>query len=592
MKVRAARNGTTIEAELLASGQVQEAAYYAALAKVVGLRFVETIDASAMADSPELDSQLVSPTVLRLTSEEGARLTLIVPEAVDIPALASHIRRSETLRSAMGVTTPSALRRAVWQAGARRRVDAAADSLFDSRPDLSARSVLTGGQGFIAGFLLTAFLCCLLLFTVPTLHASHIALSSTFCILIMLRAMAIRRAPKPRPRAPIADDQGLPIYTVLLALYREKDVAEQLVAALLRLDWPHSRLDIKLVCEADDRETIEAFSAMNLPPHFEIVEVPDRAPRTKPKALNYGLAGARGEFVVIYDAEDRPHPEQLREAYRHFRQAPDDVACLQAPLIISNGSDSWLSTLFALEYSGLFRRLLPYLGDRHQPMPLGGTSNHFRVSILKAVGAWDPYNVTEDADLGMRLYRLGYRAETLTRFTVEDAPTERSVWLGQRTRWFKGWMQTWLVLLRHPVRLSRELGFSGTLMFHALVTGMLVSALGHPLILFFIAITMWNMMFASHSTAFETGMFILDWFNVVFAYTVFVRLGWNAMGPKERSYADFKWRYVPAYWMLMSIAAWRAAIELRSNPFFWNKTPHKPSLRRPVVGDTGQSSSD
>jgi cellulose synthase/poly-beta-1,6-N-acetylglucosamine synthase-like glycosyltransferase len=471
------------------------------------------------------------------------------------------------------------LRHAIWQAGAARRVDAAADQLFDASPELSARSVLTGGQGFLAGFMLMAYLCCLLLFPMATLHVSHVALSSAFCILIVLRALAIKRAPQPKPLGPLAEDSKLPVYTVLAALYREKEVVPQLVASLQRLDWPTSRLDIKLVCEARDRETIDALQAMGLPSHFEIVEVPDRMPRTKPKALNYGLAGARGEFVVIFDAEDRPHPEQLREAYHRFKYGSPDLACLQAPLIIANAGESWLSALFALEYSGLFRRLLPFLGARRQPMPLGGTSNHFRIDVLKAVGAWDPYNVTEDADLGMRLYRLGYHAEMLTRYTVEDAPTDRATWLGQRTRWFKGWMQTWLVLMRAPVRLSGELGLRGTLMFHVLVTGMLVSALGHPLILFFIAMTMWSLAFAPHATSFEIGMLCLDWFNVIAAYTVFMRLGWEAMGWNERMRVGIKWRYVPTYWMLMSLAAWKAVIELKRNPFFWNKTSHKPSAR-------------
>ena len=582
MKDRALRNGTSIEAEVLASGQVREEAYYAAFARALGLDFTDAVDPAFVADSSELDSQLLKPSILRLAPPGRVSTTLIVPKARQFAALRRRIDGSEALRSLVSVTTPSALRRAVWQAGARRRVDAAADRLFDERADLSARSVLTGGQGFLAGFMLTLYFCCLLLFPVPTLQVSHIGLSTAFCILITLRALAITRAPRPREPVPPAEDSGLPVYTVLVALYREKEVAPQLAASLLRLDWPHSRLDIKLVCEADDRETIEALAALDLPPHFEIVEVPDRAPRTKPKALNYGLAGARGDYVVIYDAEDRPHPQQLREAHAHFRDAPPEVACLQAPLIIANASESWLSALFALEYSGLFRRLLPFLGTRRQPMPLGGTSNHFRTAVLREVGAWDPYNVTEDADLGMRLYRLGYRAETLGRFTIEDAPTERSVWVGQRTRWFKGWMQTWLVLMRHPVRLTRELGLRGTLMFHVLVTGMLVSALGHPLILFFIAMTMWNLFFAPHATPFELGMFVLDWFNVILAYTIFVGLGWKAMGENERGRVGFKWRHVPAYWMLMSIAAWRAAIELRRNPFFWNKTPHKPSAARKI----------
>ena len=580
MKLRAERNGTTIEAELLASGQVREDAYYGALAKVLGLPFHAEIDPAQVVDLPGADSQLILPMVLRLSPPYRPLLTLIVPDATSIAERRRQVEGSAGLRSSLGVTTPSALRKAVWRAGSTRRVDAAADRLFDTDPNLSARSVLTGGQGFLAGFLVTAFLCCAALFPMATMHVSHIMLSSAFCILIALRTLAMKRAVAPRILAPLAEDRNLPVYTVLVALYDEKDVVEQLVASLKRIDWPHSRLDIKLICEADDRQTIDALQAQDLPSHFEIVEVPDRAPRTKPKALNYGLAGARGEFVVIYDAEDRPHPQQLLEAYRHFRDAPEDVACLQAPLIISNAPDSWLSALFAMEYSGLFRRLLPFLGTRRQPMPLGGTSNHFRTDVLHAVGAWDPYNVTEDADLGLRLYRLGYRAETLTRYTVEDAPTERSVWLGQRTRWFKGWMQTWLVVMREPVKLTRELGFRGTLMFHVLVTGMLVSALGHPFILLFIGMTMWNLTFAPHATPFDLGMFVIDWFNVFAAYAIFLQLGWRAMGENERGRIGMKWRYVPAYWMLMSLAAWRAAIELRRNPYFWNKTPHKPSARR------------
>lgn len=581
MRARAVRNGTTTETEMLASGQVREDAYYAAFARALRLDFVARIDPASVADAPELDTQLRKPTVLRLYPADGAPQTVIVPRARQVAALRRRIDEADHLRSAIGITTPSAMREAVWQAGAARRVDAAADRLFDERPDLSARAVPTGGQGFLAGFLLTAYLCCLLIFPAAAMCASHVGLTAAFCTLVTLRALAISRSSGARGPAPLAAEGIVPVYTVLVALYRETEVVKQLTSSLLRLDWPRSRLDIKLVCEAGDRETIEAIIALDLPPHFELVLVPDRAPRTKPKALNYGLAGARGDYIVIYDAEDRPHRHQLREAYEHFLSSPPEVACLQAPLIIANAAESWLSGQFALEYSGLFRRLLPFLGGWHHPMPLGGTSNHFRAEALKAVGAWDPYNVTEDADLGLRLFRFGYRAETLTRFTVEDAPTERSVWLGQRTRWFKGWMQTWLILMRRPFRLTRELGLAGTLMFHILVTGMLVSALGHPLILLFIAMTMWNLAFAPHATAFEIALFAVDWFNVVFAYTVFVRLGQNAMGKNERARLHFRWRYVPAYWMLMSVAAWRAVIELRRKPFFWNKTPHKPAAPRP-----------
>ncbi|MGV3549696.1 glycosyltransferase family 2 protein [Rhizobium sp.] len=585
MVARAIRNETTIETELLASGAVREDAYYAALAKTLGLRFVGEIEADHVSDSAFLDTQLINPTIVRLNPPDETSLTLVVPQATDIRGWLEHVSGSEKLRGLMAVTTPTALRKAVWKAGARRRVDMAADRLFDERPEMSARSVFTGGQGFVAGSLLVAFICSLALFPIPTLRISHVLLSSVFFILILLRGMATRRSPKPRPLAPLGEDRHLPVYSVLVALYREKEIVSQLVASLLRLDWPHSRLDIKLVCEADDRETIAALTTLDLPRHIEIVEVPDRAPRTKPKALNYALAGARGDYIVIYDAEDRPHPEQLREAHDYFSSAPSDIVCLQAPLIIGNANEGWLPALFSLEYSGLFRRLLPFLGMHRHPMPLGGTSNHFRTEVLREVGAWDPYNVTEDADLGMRLYRLGYRAETLTRYTLEDAPVDKRIWLGQRSRWFKGWMQTWLVLMRQPIRLTRELGLGGTLMFHALVTGMLVSALAHPLILIFIFIMMWDLYLVPQASGFKTFMLILDWCNVLMAYTMFVRLGWHAMGANERVRVGFRWRWVPAYWMLMSLAAWRAAIELYRKPFFWNKTPHRPSRGRQGLED-------
>ncbi|RYE61111.1 MAG: glycosyl transferase, partial [Oxalobacteraceae bacterium] len=294
MRLRAERNGTTIETELLASGNVQEAVYYASLAKVLGLYFVEDIDPTFVADSDVLDSQLRRPSILRLTPPHGSSLSVIVPQAGHVAEWRRRLEQSAELRDRVAVTTPSALRRAVWQAGAPRRAAGAADALFDASPELSARSVLTGGQGFLAGFLLAFYASLFAVFPQGTMHASHIGLTSSFFVLILLRGFAVRWGAVRASKVELAVDFRLPVYTVLVAVYQEKEVAEQLVAALLRLDWPHSRLDIKLICEARDPETIQAFSSMNLPPHFEIVAVPDLAPRTKPKALNYGLAGARG----------------------------------------------------------------------------------------------------------------------------------------------------------------------------------------------------------------------------------------------------------------------------------------------------------
>jgi cellulose synthase/poly-beta-1,6-N-acetylglucosamine synthase-like glycosyltransferase len=251
----------------------------------------------------------------------------------------------------------------------------------------------------------------------------------------------------------------LPVYSVLVPLYREQAVVGQLIASLERLNWPRSKLDIKLVCERDDFDTIGEIRARALPSNYELVLVPTGGPRTKPKALNYALQFARGEIIAVFDAEDRPHPDQLLEAWQAFQRGGDQLACVQAPLIIGNFRQNLLTRMFAFEYATLFRGLLPWLASQGLVIPLGGTSNHFRRSCLDQVGGWDAYNVTEDADLGMRLARFGYGIDVITRGTVEDAPVDYSVWHKQRTRWIKGWMQTWLVHGRNPYATWRELGW-------------------------------------------------------------------------------------------------------------------------------------
>lgn len=219
-------------------------------------------------------------------------------------------------------------------------------------------------------------------------------------------------------------DDGLPIYSVLVALYKEANQVEALTQSLWQLDWPKHKLDIKLICEANDHEIIEAITNAKLPACFDLILVPYAHPRTKPKALNFALPLCKGEYLVLYDAEDQPSPGQLREAYLKFQSATDNLACLQAPLHIHNQNQNWLTAMFAIEYVTLFNGILPVLAKWQVPIPLGGTSNHFKIDILKSIGAWDPYNVTEDADLGIRLFREGYRSSTITLPTFEEAPPE------------------------------------------------------------------------------------------------------------------------------------------------------------------------
>lgn len=408
----------------------------------------------------------------------------------------------------------------------------------------------------------------------------HIVLTVFFFATFLIRLLALlakrRERDRPRLAAPLA---RRPVYSIFVALYREAAVVPQLVETLKRIEWPVARLDIKLICEADDQETLDALAATRLGPQFEVVEVPPGKPRTKPKVLTYALGAARGDYLVIYDAEDRIDPLQLEEAWRTFEAGPPDIACLQAPLVITNARESWISALFAVEYAGLFRVLLPRLAAARMPMPLGGTSNHFRTRVLQQVGGWDPYNVTEDADLGLRLYRQGYRCGTINRPTFEEAPTQARAWLGQRTRWFKGWLQTWLVLMRRPKRLVREMGLWPSLVFQVLIGGLILSSLAHPLIIAYVGLITWALFFQqAHMVGMlELTLFVLDIANIFGSYAVFIALGRAGMTANERAALGRRWMLTPAYWLLISRAAWRAVSELRDNPFFWNKTAHRPA---------------
>ncbi len=576
MAERAGKNGTSIESELLASRAVTPEAYYEALSRHLGLPFIPSLDSGQTSDYPDVDSQLTRPSLIRLNRKAQGPHIVLVPEAARLSIIQSALEESAPLRTHCAVATPTTLRKTVWAVGHQRRVRDCINHLYDKMPDMSARSGMSGYQGFIVGFCLALLLVSLITHLTDTLLIVHVAASFFYFGILILRALALQHRPRPADLAIAARDEALPVYTVLVALYKESAVAAQLVKHLDALDWPRSKLDIKLVCEADDSETRLALLALSLGPEYEIVDVPPAWPRTKPKALAYAVTAARGPFLVLYDAEDRPHPHQLREAFATFCSGGDDLACVQAPLSITNGDRSWISRMFALEYAGLFGRMLPMLAQKVMPIPLGGTSNHFRTDILRRVGGWDPYNVTEDADLGMRLYRAGYHCGVISLPTLEDAPTKISDWTGQRTRWFKGWMQTIVVHCRHPRQLVRDMGWKATALFMLMMVGIVVSALAHPLLLVFLV---------QAATATVSGrpdmlhqvLCVMDITNIFLSYVIFVWLGMKGLAKSDRNRPG-KWLFmVPFYWLMMSWAAWRALVELKTNPFYWKKTEHKPT---------------
>ena len=580
IKNRARMHGSSMEEELLTSSCVKPAHYYEAIARFLKVPFLPTIPKGAIFDHEKIDSQLANPQMVRIHREGTPPGLLVVPKAKLLNSLLKMITRDPSKRDALIVTTPEAMREAVWQAVHKRRVLETVHHLSESHPVLSAKEVMWGQQGFVFGLLFSVVLFIYLTASEVGFLSLHLILSLVYLssLLIRLFALTVKNTEPPVPEFP---NGPLPVYSVLVPLYQEAAVVPQLISALNALHWPKAKLDIKLICESDDLETISALKTLNLGSHFEIISVPVLAPRTKPKALSYAMSGIRGEFVVVYDAEDIPHPKQLLEAYSGFLHSPPETACLQSPLKIVHFEKTWLGSLFALEYAGLFQVILPVLARFHFPLPLGGTSNHFKVEALRLSGNWDPFNVTEDADLGIRLHRMGFRSRVLTLPTQESAPENWPIWMGQRRRWFKGWMQTLLVHTRQPTKLCNQAGLAAAVAFLLTIGGGLVSALAHPFIIVIAIEGLFPAKSTNNSLFFDTFLFWIDIGNLAASYAVFFTLGRSCLcGSLTKLRIALS---VPVYWVAMSIAAWWGLIELFHRPHHWQKTPHSPIRTFPVT---------
>ncbi len=330
---------------------------------------------------------------------------------------------------------------------------------------------------------------------------------------------------------------------------------------------------MKFVLEVDDHETRGTLLRFNLGPPFEIIIAPPIGPRTKPKALNVALPFARGAYTVVYDAEDKPEPDQLRRALDAFHKGGNRLACVQASLTIDNTADNWLAGMFTANYAGQFDVFLRGLAALHLPFPLGGSSNHFRTAALRKAGGWDPYNVTEDADLGIRLYRLGYRATAIASTTYEEAPARFVPWIKQRSRWYKGWMQTWFVHMRRPGRLFRELTPAGAIAFQIFFAANVLAALIHPLFMAGLGFTLYALPTAWANTVMENAAPIFVT-SLLSGYTSTIML--DVIGLRRRGLLAQAWVLIltPLHWLLLSLAAWRALFQLIYDPQCWEKTEH------------------
>jgi glycosyltransferase XagB len=367
-----------------------------------------------------------------------------------------------------------------------------------------------------------------------------------------------------------------PTYTILCPLYKEWSVIPQFVTAMSRMDYPKEKLQVMLLLEEDDKETIEKVKGFSLPSYFDVVVVPNSQPKTKPKACNYGLQQTRGEYVVIYDAEDIPDIHQLKKAVLAFKKSNKNIVCIQAKLNFYNPHQNLLTRVFTAEYSLWFELVLTGLQSINAPIPLGGTSNHFKTADLKRLQGWDAFNVTEDCDLGIRLVKKGYRTAVIDSTTMEEANSDLKNWFNQRSRWIKGYMQTYLVHMRRPQEFLKDWKEPHVITFQLIVGGKILSMLINPI--------MW-LITISYFTMYQfTGEFINSLFPApvlymgVFSLVIgnFLYLYYYIIGCAKREYDDLiKYAFlVPLYWLAMSIAAFRALYEVIVKPHYWAKTKH------------------
>ena len=458
--------------------------------------------------------------------------------------------------------------------------------------ELAEKDPLSSARGLPIGAILCSAFVIAFLFLLLTLSAPRLGLAlivMLFCVVILAASLfrqgmilwsifskkTRRRAFSP-PARPLSDDE-LPVYSVLVPLFDEADILPDTLRALQRIDYPKEKLDIKLLLEERDKKTQEALRAYNLDETFHLLVVPDHEILTKPKACNYGLLFARGQLLTIYDAEDVPDPQQLRQAAARFHEAPRTLFALQSYLCFFEKISNWLSRQFALEYLMHYRFFLPLSSSLDFPVLLGGSSCHLRVEALRAFHGWDSYNVTEDADLALRLTRHGYRIELFESFTQEEPVHRLLPWIRQRARWMKGWIQTYMVEMRQPRRKRAPMGKMGRLYLHILIPIHIVNFLGHLIIL---PLTIGLGLFYLESDALWLGNLAL--FNLAIAGSCYALGVFSALAASAHA-GRLRWvesLTLPAYWLLAAFATLRALWHLFMKPHQWEKTPHGDSKKK------------
>jgi cellulose synthase/poly-beta-1,6-N-acetylglucosamine synthase-like glycosyltransferase len=578
---RQSRTRAPLGSILIATGKISPRDLYRALAMTWGAEYVE----SARMDLPwhlieklSVDQLMSEGWVPLRTEPDGSVLVATTRRPSD--ALRAHIEDVIGVPVGLVVCTEKTVTGAVQDGLSADVAELATSGLWRSNPAQSARSVLDFRQKVVGGAALGSLIVAAILWPRVAISSLFLLMALGYVVSIAFKvsvcaAGARREFSQIVTAEEIAalDEASLPIYTVLVPVYREANIVAQLVDNLGRLDYPAEKLQILLLLEADDTETIQAAKRGSAPWNISFVVIPDSQPKTKPKACNVGLLMAHGEFLVIYDAEDRPEPDQLRKAVVAFRKSPEQTVCLQAALNYFNADDNILTRMFTLEYSFWFDYMLPGLDEKNLPIPLGGTSNHFRTAGLRELGGWDPFNVTEDADLGIRAAARGYRVGVIDSTTFEEANRAYGNWIRQRSRWIKGYLQTALVHSRHPLKLVQDAGLRQAAAFAMLIAGTPLAFLSVlPLYAIFVISLVVPLPWL--------GPLLPGW--VLWASLANLLLGnalmiWISMigAFRRRRYWLVLWAVLnPLYWVMHSVAAYKGLWQLITRPHFWEKTTH------------------
>ena len=449
-------------------------------------------------------------------------------------------------------------------------------------------------QGITYLILISVFFLCLAIYPLGTLEFCSFLILILYSIIIAHKVIAILSGILLHDQETVTEEElslleskSLPVYTILIPLYLEKEIVATCVHSIKQLDYPRNKLDVQLLLEEDDLETREVIEELKLPKYFRVFTIPAGKPKTKPRACNYGLDKAKGEFLVIYDAEDLPEPDQLKKAVAVFRRSEKAVGCLQAKLNFYNGNENFLTRWFTLEYSTWFDLFLPGLHAIRCPIPLGGTSNHFKTDILKVHQGWDPYNVTEDCDLGIELARSKVETRVLDSVTWEECPHQLNPWVKQRSRWMKGYWQTFLAHTRNPFDGLVNLGPLRFLQMLILVGGHVFSMLVNPITWLILILWIWLRWQIFYPESPWTVLFFIASILLLTQNLLFILVHMLAGFQRRLPLSIFYAMTLPCYWLLISIGGWRGMINFFIAPHYWHKTPHGVKLT-PRQASTGE----